>query len=82
MLRCALCSPQIASNRYAPHLSSCIGLGTGTRRGAARGNVKSKFAPMQYFVIFLFLLHAFVDQAFLGGRKIGLSSIRNWKHFG
>lgn len=35
-------SYQIASNRYAPHLSSCMGIGTGTRRAANRSNVKSK----------------------------------------
>ncbi|KAJ7293364.1 hypothetical protein C8J57DRAFT_24023 [Mycena rebaudengoi] len=41
-LECVNCSRQIASNRYAPHLSSCMGLAT-TRRGAARGSaVKSK----------------------------------------
>ena len=27
---------QVSSNRYATHLSSCLGIGTGTRRGAAR----------------------------------------------
>ncbi|TFY74951.1 hypothetical protein EWM64_g9062 [Hericium alpestre] len=33
----------MASNRYASHLSSCMGLGTGARRGAARSvNVKPK----------------------------------------
>jgi len=43
-LECLNCSRQIASNRYEPHLSSCMGLAT-TRRGAARGTataVKSK----------------------------------------
>ncbi|KAJ7107646.1 hypothetical protein C8R43DRAFT_201524 [Mycena crocata] len=41
-LECVNCSRQIASNRYAPHLSSCMGLTT-TRRGAARGTAaKSK----------------------------------------
>lgn len=34
---------KIASNRYAPHLSSCMGLGTGMRRGATRGSAKSKY---------------------------------------
>ena len=33
---------QIASNRYAPHLSSCMGIGTGTRRAANRSNAKAK----------------------------------------
>ncbi|WVQ96149.1 hypothetical protein IAU59_003252 [Kwoniella sp. CBS 9459] len=33
---CLVCSRQIASNRYAPHLSSCLGLNGSTRRGAAR----------------------------------------------
>jgi len=37
---CLNCGRQIASNRYAPHLSGCMGIG---RRGAARGtNVKTK----------------------------------------
>ncbi|KAF8078368.1 hypothetical protein FPV67DRAFT_49438 [Lyophyllum atratum] len=38
---CVNCSRQIASNRYAPHLSSCMGLAS-ARRGAARGTNKSK----------------------------------------
>ncbi|KJA25977.1 hypothetical protein HYPSUDRAFT_64202 [Hypholoma sublateritium FD-334 SS-4] len=42
LLECVSCSRQIASNRYAPHLSSCMGL-PGARRGAVRAsNVKSK----------------------------------------
>ncbi|TFY72647.1 hypothetical protein EVG20_g359 [Dentipellis fragilis] len=36
---------KIAPSRYAPHLSSCMGIGTGTRRGAARG-VNSKAKPL------------------------------------
>ncbi|KAG6885939.1 hypothetical protein C0993_007441 [Termitomyces sp. T159_Od127] len=40
-LECVNCSRQIASNRYAPHLTSCLGLNT-ARRGAARTNNKSK----------------------------------------
>ncbi|KAJ7139910.1 hypothetical protein C8R44DRAFT_317679 [Mycena epipterygia] len=41
-LECVNCSRQIGSNRYAPHLSTCMGLST-TRRGAARGTTaKSK----------------------------------------
>ncbi|KAF8807211.1 hypothetical protein BYT27DRAFT_7137717 [Phlegmacium glaucopus] len=40
---CVSCSRQIASNRYAPHLSACMGLST-ARRGAVRGNAKSKQA--------------------------------------
>ncbi|KAJ7071236.1 hypothetical protein C8F01DRAFT_1362978 [Mycena amicta] len=41
-LSCLVCSRQIASSRYASHLSSCLGLGT-TRRTAARGSaMKSK----------------------------------------
>ncbi|KAG9314633.1 hypothetical protein JVU11DRAFT_5438 [Chiua virens] len=40
---CTQCKRQIASNRYAPHLSSCMGIGTGVRRGAARAtNLKAK----------------------------------------
>ncbi|KIJ07931.1 hypothetical protein PAXINDRAFT_173195, partial [Paxillus involutus ATCC 200175] len=43
LFECTVCKRQIASNRYAPHLSSCMGLGTGVRRGAARGtNLKTK----------------------------------------
>ncbi|OSD05987.1 hypothetical protein PYCCODRAFT_1431810 [Trametes coccinea BRFM310] len=38
---CLECKRQIASNRYAPHLSSCMGIGN--RRGAARNaTAKSK----------------------------------------
>ncbi|EKM48641.1 uncharacterized protein PHACADRAFT_266236 [Phanerochaete carnosa HHB-10118-sp] len=37
---CSVCKRQIASNRYAPHLSGCMGLGN-SRRGAAR-NASSK----------------------------------------
>ena len=34
---------QIASNRYAPHLSSCMGVGNGNRRGGSRNPItKSK----------------------------------------
>ncbi|KAF8488168.1 hypothetical protein JB92DRAFT_3130115 [Gautieria morchelliformis] len=33
---CTNCQKKIASNRYAPHLSGCLGIGTGSRRGAAR----------------------------------------------
>ncbi|RDB29017.1 hypothetical protein Hypma_015266 [Hypsizygus marmoreus] len=40
-LDCVNCSRQIASNRYAPHLSTCMGLSS-ARRGAARGTNKSK----------------------------------------
>ncbi|KIM84544.1 hypothetical protein PILCRDRAFT_818115 [Piloderma croceum F 1598] len=39
---CLNCQRPIASNRYAPHLSSCMGIGTGTRRAANRSNVKTK----------------------------------------
>jgi len=43
LFECTVCKRQIASNRYAPHLSSCMGIGTGVRRGAARAtNLKSK----------------------------------------
>ncbi|KAF5312046.1 hypothetical protein D9619_003346 [Psilocybe cf. subviscida] len=38
---CVSCTRQIASNRYAPHLSSCMGLGN-ARRGAMRGSAKVK----------------------------------------
>ncbi len=41
---------QVASNRYAPHLSGCLGLG-GTRRGAPR-NANAK---LKYVVIYAFL---------------------------
>jgi len=40
---CLGCKRQIASNRYAPHLSSCVGAGIGNRRGGSRNPVtKSK----------------------------------------
>jgi hypothetical protein len=43
LFECTVCKRQIASNRYAPHLSSCMGIGTGVRRGAARAtNLKAK----------------------------------------
>ncbi|KAF8446246.1 hypothetical protein L210DRAFT_840548 [Boletus edulis BED1] len=43
LFECTVCKRQIASNRYAPHLSSCMGLGTGVRRGTARAtNLKTK----------------------------------------
>ncbi|KAJ7786086.1 hypothetical protein B0H16DRAFT_17107 [Mycena metata] len=45
-LECVNCSRQIASNRYAPHLSSCMGLGT-TRRGAARGGAAKSKQPSE-----------------------------------
>ncbi|KAF8735762.1 hypothetical protein AX14_001545 [Amanita brunnescens Koide BX004] len=43
LLECVNCGRQIAPNRYAPHLSKCMGLAT-ARRGAVRtnANVKSK----------------------------------------
>jgi len=37
ILECVACAAPMASNRYASHLSRCIGVGTGTRRAAARG---------------------------------------------
>ncbi|KAF9785968.1 hypothetical protein BJ322DRAFT_756492 [Thelephora terrestris] len=40
---CLGCKRQIASNRYAPHLSSCVGMGIGNRRGGSRNPItKSK----------------------------------------
>ncbi|KAI6134115.1 hypothetical protein EV401DRAFT_2064275 [Pisolithus croceorrhizus] len=42
LFECPVCKRQIASNRYAPHLSGCMGIGTGSRRGAARGTLKTK----------------------------------------
>ncbi|PPR07672.1 hypothetical protein CVT24_003815 [Panaeolus cyanescens] len=41
ILECVSCSRQIASNRYAPHLASCMGLAT-ARRNAARAGSKAK----------------------------------------
>ncbi|KAH9982226.1 hypothetical protein BGW80DRAFT_1262279 [Lactifluus volemus] len=41
LLDCVGCGRPISSNRYASHLSNCIGAGTGTRRAAAR-NAASK----------------------------------------
>ncbi|GLB36389.1 putative sgf11 (transcriptional regulation protein) [Lyophyllum shimeji] len=43
-LECVNCSRQIASNRYAPHLSSCMGLAS-ARRGATRGVNNNKCKP-------------------------------------
>lgn len=43
-LDCVNCGRQVASNRYASHLSSCMGLGTGNRRGTTRSAAKSKQA--------------------------------------
>jgi hypothetical protein len=42
--------PQIASNRYAPHLASCLGLTGASRRGTSRaaavnGIQKSRYVP-------------------------------------
>ncbi|KAF9243818.1 hypothetical protein BU15DRAFT_71938 [Melanogaster broomeanus] len=47
LFECTVCKRQIASNRYAPHLSSCMGLGTGVRRGAARGNNLKAKIPIE-----------------------------------
>jgi len=41
LLDCVGCGRPTASNRYASHLSGCIGIGTGTRRAAVR-NATSK----------------------------------------
>ncbi|KAK7463841.1 hypothetical protein VKT23_005776 [Stygiomarasmius scandens] len=41
-LDCVNCSRQIASNRYAPHLSSCMGLSTTRRAAVPPRNVKNK----------------------------------------
>jgi len=41
LLDCVGCGRPMASNRYASHLSGCIGIGTGTRRAAVR-NATSK----------------------------------------
>lgn len=38
---CILCKRQVAPSRYAPHLSSCMGLAS-SRRGAQRSNSKTK----------------------------------------
>ncbi|KAJ7900118.1 hypothetical protein B0H14DRAFT_1549971 [Mycena olivaceomarginata] len=45
-LECLHCSRQIASNRYAPHLSSCMGLSQ-SRRGAARGSAAKSKQPSE-----------------------------------
>ncbi|KAH9487132.1 hypothetical protein JR316_0001201 [Psilocybe cubensis] len=37
LLECVSCQRQLAPNRYAPHLTTCLGLST-SRRGAVRGN--------------------------------------------
>ncbi|KAG2023643.1 hypothetical protein CC2G_001275 [Coprinopsis cinerea AmutBmut pab1-1] len=44
LLECIQCNRQIASNRYAPHLSSCMGL-SNSRRGAPRSGTKLNRAP-------------------------------------
>ncbi|KAJ3718299.1 hypothetical protein EV361DRAFT_646977 [Lentinula raphanica] len=40
-LECVNCQRMVASNRYAPHLSNCMGLNS-SRRGAVRGSTKTK----------------------------------------
>ncbi|KAG1889431.1 hypothetical protein F4604DRAFT_1712299 [Suillus subluteus] len=43
LFECMVCKRQVASNRFAPHLSACMGTGTGSRRAAPRGtNLKAK----------------------------------------
>ncbi|KAG1749719.1 uncharacterized protein EDB91DRAFT_761172 [Suillus paluster] len=43
LFECTVCKRQMASNRFAPHLSACMGIGTGSRRAAPRGtNLKTK----------------------------------------
>ncbi|KAG0702705.1 hypothetical protein DFH29DRAFT_486837 [Suillus ampliporus] len=43
LFECTVCKRQVASNRFAPHLSTCMGIGTGSRRAAPRGtNLKAK----------------------------------------
>ncbi|TFK30403.1 hypothetical protein FA15DRAFT_662358 [Coprinopsis marcescibilis] len=44
LLKCLKCSQRIASNRFAPHLSTCMGL-SNSRRGAPRANSKQLKAP-------------------------------------
>ena len=48
----------MASNRYASHLSGCIGTGTGTRRGAVRNATsKSKYVwALSFFIYFPFFV--------------------------
>lgn len=37
LYECLVCSRQVSSNRYAPHLAKCLGIGgKGARKGAAR----------------------------------------------
>jgi hypothetical protein len=52
----------MASNRYASHLSGCIGTGTGTRRGAVR-NATSKSKYELYLFIYLFFRFALLNVA-------------------
>jgi len=42
LLDCVNCKRPIASNRYAPHLASCMGLSVGARRGGPR-NASKRF---------------------------------------
>ncbi|PPQ97171.1 hypothetical protein CVT26_000434 [Gymnopilus dilepis] len=46
LLECVVCSRPMAANRYAPHLSSCMGFNN-TRRVAARGNAKPSKPPSE-----------------------------------
>lgn len=62
----------MASNRYASHLSGCIGIGTGTRRGAARGATsKSKYVSCFFLVFFLVLARFDHSDTFLFGTRTG-----------
>src|SRR5713226_1882470 len=58
----------MASNRYASHLSGCIGIGTGTRRAAPR-NATSK---SKYVLLFCLLWrHAIVLMVMCTGADSG-----------
>ncbi|KAF8887930.1 hypothetical protein CPB84DRAFT_1478597 [Gymnopilus junonius] len=46
LLECVVCSRPMASNRYAPHLSSCMGFNN-TRRVAVRSNTKVSKPPSE-----------------------------------
>jgi len=57
----------MASNRYASHLSGCIGIGTGTRRAAARGATsKSKYGGF----FFWFARFGHSDTFFVGAALV------------
>ena len=70
---------QIASNRYAPHLSGCMGL-SNTRRGAAR-NANNKARSVVVCCDWRVLL---ISSQAVRNRPLSLpiSRVREWLHLG